>query len=61
MLATSIFIESQRSKVYFNEMQALAESLQVGLARTGKEPLVAENLITLARQQPLTCSNVDGA
>ena len=31
-LAASIFIQLQRSKVYFNEMQALAASLQVGLA-----------------------------
>ena len=38
-LAASIFIQSQCSKVYFNEMQALAESLQVGFAITGKEPL----------------------
>ena len=38
-LAASIFIQSQYSKVYFNEMQALAASLQVGLVMSGKQPL----------------------
>mgnify|MGYP002803457610 CR=1 FL=1 len=38
-LAASIFIQSQCSKVYFNEMHTLAASLRVGFAITAKEPL----------------------
>ena len=38
-LTASIFIQSQCPKVYFNEMKALAASLQVGFAVSGKEPL----------------------
>ena len=37
-LAASIFIQSQCSKVYFNEMHTLAASLRVGFAISGKEP-----------------------
>ena len=37
-LAASIFIQSEGSKVYFNEMQELAASLQVGFGKSGKEP-----------------------
>ena len=36
-VAVSIFIQSQSSKVYFNEVQPLAASLQVGFAITGKD------------------------
>ena len=39
-VAASIFIQSQCSKVCFNEMQALATSLQVGFAISGKEPQI---------------------
>ena len=38
-LAASILTQLQRSKVYFNEMQALSASLLVGFAISGKEPL----------------------
>ena len=37
-LAASIFIQSQSPKVYLNEMQVLAASLQVGFAIIRKEP-----------------------
>ena len=36
MLAASISIQSQCSKVYFNEMQALTARLLVGFGVTGK-------------------------
>ena len=36
MLAASTFIQSQCSKVYFNEMQTLTARLQVGFGVTGK-------------------------
>ena len=39
MYFRSIFIQSQCSKFYFNEMQALVASLQVGFAITGNELL----------------------
>ena len=35
----SIFIQSQCSKAYLNEMQALAARLRVGFAMSGKRPL----------------------
>ena len=38
-LAASIFIQSQCSKGYFNEMQAHAASLRVGFAFTEQVPL----------------------
>ena len=56
-LAASIFVQSQYSKVYFNEMQALAASLQVGFAITGKSThllhVLQPQLFGLAHQSKL--------
>ena len=45
-LAMSISIQSHCSKVYFNEMQALAMGLQVAFAISGKRAFKAWNLTT---------------
>ena len=39
-----LVIQSKCSKVYFNEMQGLAASLQVDFAISGKEPFLKEHL-----------------
>ena len=57
-LAESIFIQSQCSKVYFNEMHTLAASLRVGFAISGKQALGWHWLLFVCLH---TMSNVSGA